>query len=159
MAHGGRRLGAGRPVGTGSPLNALKTARASDRAKSTSYLRDLVGTDDDPARIALGLAKDPTVDVRLRIDCALGLVPFCHPKLSYTEVNAQHVTVHADASMVLHELEARLDRIGKVTPVIEAEPQSSDSLSADRDANYPEVSRQNGNAEDHVSAPCQQMEA
>ena len=154
LGHGGRRLGAGRPIGTGSPLNALKTARAKDRAASVSYLRDLVGTENDPARIALELARDPTVDTRLRIDCALGLVPFVHPKLSYSEVNASHVTMHADASTVLHELQSRLDRLAPQPPVIDADTPASDNLSVDGQALFIASSMGSEDDEELVSAPC-----
>ncbi len=158
MAHGGRRQGAGRPVGTGSPLKALKNARAADRAQSMSYLRDLVGTQDDPARIALELAKDPSIEARLRIDCALGLIPFVHPKLSYSEVNATHTTFHADAATVLAEVENRLNRIGQGAPVIEGEVAGTDVLS---DAAYHDDGSfpgENHTSAQAVSASCPQNE-
>lgn len=110
-------------------MRALAKIRTTERAESKSYLRDLVGTEDDPARIALNLAKDPNVEVRLRMDCALGLMPFVHPKLSFTEVNAHHTSVHVDNSTVFRELEERLARLGRKAPIIEAEAAAPDAQS------------------------------
>ena len=156
MGHGGRRQGAGRPIGTGSPLRALAKVRASERADSKSYLRDLVGTEDDPARIALNLAKDPSVEVRLRMDCALGLMPFVHPKLSFTEVNAHHTSVHIDTPTVLRELEDRLARLSPKAPIIDANAAEPDKLSeaeSVRNGGFPAFSDDRSNL---VSAPSPQ---
>ncbi len=159
MAHGGRRQGAGRPIGTGSPLNAIKTLRAQERAESIGYLRALAGTADDPARIALDIAKDPAVDVRLRIDCAVALVPFVHPKLSYVETSNTHFSVHADADTVMVELENRLDRLSHKPPEIRSEIQETDRLSVGEEAQSPSVSDSCRPASDIVSAQCPQKAA
>jgi len=154
MAHGGRRQGAGRPVGTGSPLTALRTLRGKERAESIGYLRALAGTADDPARIALDIARDPAVDVRLRIDCAVALVPFVHPKLSYVETSNTHFSVHADADTVLVELESRLDRLSQKPPEIRGEIQETDCLSVGEEAESLGLPDGYDSASTSVSALC-----
>jgi hypothetical protein len=120
---GGKRAGAGRPKGTGSPLRALRVERAADRAAARDTLRELLSGEDDPARLVLGIAKDPAIDPRLRLEAGIALLPFVHPKLSYAEVDARHVTMTVPAEQLVADLDARIRRFAPTEeqPAIEAQ--------------------------------------
>ena len=109
--HGGRRSGAGRPIGV------TKVGREI-RENARIMLADIVGTDKDPPLIAVELAADQNQPAPLRLEAALGACRFLHPTLSAAAV--AHVSKPADPNSVLATIMSRLTKAA-TPPVIDVE--------------------------------------
>jgi hypothetical protein len=74
MARGGRREGAGRKPGSVSKLDGEARRKAMEGGMM-------------PLDYLLGIMRDEDQDARSRLDAAKAAVPYCHARLSATEVS------------------------------------------------------------------------
>ena len=83
MAYGGARPGAGRKPGA---LN-----------KATKQQRDAIKASGlTPLEYLLSVMRDEGTDKRERIDAAKAAAPYCHPRLSQVEMQANVTKRHED---------------------------------------------------------------
>ena len=118
--HGGARRGAGRKPGGGSPLRIASKERILARVSVKRTLAETLGTDDDPARVLVGIATDPNTETRLRLEAAGLLLPYAYPRLAYsvTDSTVRHT---ADPAGAMQRLSTALDRLApSPAPVIDA---------------------------------------
>jgi hypothetical protein len=126
MPKGGPRVAGpgkkiGRPVGGGTPRpKPLQAPKPGDTIQT--YLARW--PDHDPFRIVMRYITDESIDLALRVPPALGLMPFCHPKMSTVSL---HKTVEPPSREVIDRLRDLMMRatsnpIIDVTPAREVEP-------------------------------------
>ncbi len=107
---GGRRIGAGRKPGSGSPFRAATQERTLARVSAKRTLAEVLGTDDDPARVLIEIATAPGTEPRLRLEAAGMLMPYAYPKLAFT-VTDSTVRHTGDGQAAMQRLSAALDRL------------------------------------------------
>jgi hypothetical protein len=114
--HGGRRRNAGRKPG--AHVTEVKTLRSEARKVMT----EIIGSERDPLFVCLDIATNESYPPALRLEAALGSLPYLHPRLSAAAV--MHTSQSANASDALSAL---LDRLGRLAPApaqtIEVEPE------------------------------------
>ena len=98
MPRGGRRVGAGRKAGGASKLSRMEANRAA------------VEITKSPLRFLLEIVADETQPLNTRIQCAIAIMPFRHPRLC-------SLPVHAGFSALLDAERGLVD----VTPVPSAQ--------------------------------------
>ena len=114
MAHGGKRIGAGRKPGGGIPV------RQTLRSEARAVLAEIVGTERDPLLVAINIANDKDVPLLIRLEAALGTAKYLHPTLSAAQV--QHLPAPAAPDAALARLQEQVERLAEAAgPVIEAE--------------------------------------
>lgn len=74
MAHGGKREGAGRKLGSVSRLDAEARRKATEGGPT-------------PLDFLLEIMRDENQEARARLDAAKAAAPYCHARLSATEVS------------------------------------------------------------------------
>jgi hypothetical protein len=122
MGRGGRREGAGRKPGSVSKLDA----EARRKAQESGLM---------PLDFLLGIMRDEQRDQRSRLDAAKAAAPYCHARLSSTEVSGPSggpVAVHTRVLDVSHITdEAELDALERALRATIARQEGS-SLSEGR---------------------------
>jgi hypothetical protein len=111
--HGGRRAGAGRPVGSG-----WKPAVGALRTETIEKMKAIVGSERDPLSVEVDWVLDDKFDIQTRLSAAHVCLPFLYPRLNSTSVDSRNVTVHVDSRAVLERLTSR---IGRLAPMIDRE--------------------------------------
>jgi hypothetical protein len=119
--HGGKRTGAGRPVGSHThPKMTARALQSPDAIDARRAVIDAVtGSHRDPVLILLTIASDEENDPKLRVEAAGVAARYCYPALSATQITATHRTV--DPNTALAVIKDRLDRIA--APVVDVEPE------------------------------------
>jgi hypothetical protein len=108
--HGGKRAGAGRPAGSG-----WLPAITEMRVQAAELLSTIVGSERDPLAIMIDFAADPELDVPTRMGAASIAIPYLYPRLSATQVSANHTVTRLNGADVLARLEERLARTAGIT--------------------------------------------
>ena len=118
MPRGGARPGAGRK--RGSVAGDARQLRAVTRERILA----LVQNGRDPLDAVLDIVFDPDQPTALRMQAALGALPFVHPKLSMQSIESRSTVTKVDGPALLAELNARLNRLAAPVPVLDgtAEP-------------------------------------
>jgi hypothetical protein len=118
--HGGKRPGAGRPVGSQNHHRLTQTALNPQELRDARKLviDSVTNTGRDPLLTLLEIASDPEQPAQLRVAAAGIAVRYCYPALSATQVTAMHATV--DPQMALNVIRERLERLAPA-PEIEGE--------------------------------------
>jgi hypothetical protein len=85
-------------------------------------MTEIIGSERDPLFVCLDIATNESYPPALRLEAALGSLPYLHPRLSAAAV--MHTSQSANASDALSAL---LDRLGRLAPApaqtIEVEPE------------------------------------
>ena len=95
MSRGGRREGAGRKLGSVSKLDAEARKRAAEGGMM-------------PLDFLLSIMRDGEQDARWRLDAAKAAAPYCHARLSSTELtgpNGSAVEVQTTRKLDISDLE------------------------------------------------------
>ena len=79
MPRGGRRVGAGRPVG-------------SITKKARQVAENIATADATPLEGLMKIANDPTVDVAVRVEAFGKAAPFVHPRLANISTTLNSIT-------------------------------------------------------------------
>lgn len=132
MPRGGARSGAGRKAG--SAAGQVQVLRKVSRQRIAEAMQD----GRDPLAVALEIAFAKDVPTPLRLQAALGALPFCHPRLSAQMIDSRSVRVDVDAGAAMGRLSAALDRLAPAgaPPVLTAtaEPVEADAEPAEQPA-------------------------
>lgn len=116
--HGGRRAGAGRPPGS-----RWKPAVIEMRAASAERKAAIIDSDRDPLLFLVETVFDETIDYSTRLAAAAIAVPYLHPRLSATQVQANHTVTRIDAGQLLERIAARIERLASPAAIdVAAEP-------------------------------------
>ena len=94
MLHGGKREGAGRKPGSVSKLDREARVRAQEGGMM-------------PLDFLLGIMRDEDQDARSRLDAAKTAAPYCHARLSATELSGPSggpVPVHMSNTLDVSDL-------------------------------------------------------
>jgi hypothetical protein len=85
------------------------------RVAAAEKLATIVGSDRDPLAIVIQVACDDALDVQTRLGAASIALPYLYPRLSATQVSANHTVTKIDGAEVLARLEERLARVAGLT--------------------------------------------
>lgn len=114
MAHGGRRLGAGR-----KPGSAWQPANASLRALVRQNVQAVVESGANPIEFLANVVRDEKVPLETRMTAAQIVLPYIAPRQSVAVV-AHTSSTQADPQALLASLQARLARLsGPAAPALE----------------------------------------
>src|SRR3954447_5656436 len=121
--HGGRRVGSGRPAGSG-----WKPKVAAMRKETITKMHKIVASADDPLSVVVGFVLDQNLDVNTRMNAASIALPYLFPKLSASTVDSRHTVTHVDGAALLQKLDERIPRLGKAEPppLLEAAPDDAE---------------------------------
>ena len=109
---GGRRINSGRPAGQ-------TVAGRETRAIARAALADIIGSDQDPLLVAIGIATDTSNPATLRLEAAAVACRYVHPTLSAAAIH--HTSKPADGGAAVQVLLDRLTALAPPpTPTIEA---------------------------------------
>ena len=118
MPAGGKRAGAGRKPGGAGRGNYARPEALRNLAKRT--VQEIVTTANDPLKILVELAGNPSVDTALRVQAASAAAPYIHPRLSASVVATASTTNAKDARALTDDIMARLDRMAPLAATIDA---------------------------------------
>src|SRR5690242_14333633 len=104
--HGGRRAGAGRPAGSG-----WKPAIIKMRAISAEQKAQIIASDRDPMNFLLDVVSDESLDIQTRLTAAVAATPYLHPRLSATQVQANHTVTRIDNAQLLDRISQRIEKL------------------------------------------------
>ena len=82
--HGGRRKGAGRPVGSYTPGVIAPKTKARKELQETR--KRIIAEGKSPIDFMLGVMLDEDNDMRLRMDAAKAVAPYVAPRLQAIDV-------------------------------------------------------------------------
>jgi hypothetical protein len=115
MPRGGRRIGAGRPVGSRRPKSVDGVAAVRELEKVSEAAQVFLSTNGhsgefvgDAVDFLVNCYRNPLLPVALRIHCAVAVAPFERPKLNAVAMFKKDMTSDAGFGKMLHELETRL---------------------------------------------------
>jgi hypothetical protein len=109
MPHGGRREGAGRKRGS-----RLKNP---PRTRSAITAMEAAAAGLTPVDYLLGIMRNETLDMPVRLDAAKAVAPYVHPRLASIEARVETMHTMPDELLTLR-LESGLDRLDRL-PLIE----------------------------------------
>lgn len=146
--HGGRRPGAGRPIG--SSHHARLTSQSLNTADAVIARRTIVeailGTEHDPLLILVELAADTNKSDEIRVQAAGIAVKHVHPVLSQAQITTMH---HGpEPGDIMRVLTDRLNRLAPpidavAEPSLEAPPATPeaapDAADASQNASEPDL--------------------
>jgi hypothetical protein len=106
VVRGGRREGAGRPVGSG-----WKAKVGALRDETLARMTSIVSSDQDPLTVLVSMVLDDRLSVELRQCAASIALPFLYPKLSATTVDQRTTNVKIDGSVLIEKLNQQIERL------------------------------------------------
>ena len=102
MAHGGNRVGSGRPAGAKSG-KATKKGAPGVGSVPTGY-KSRVGAGMEPLEVLIALAASATIPVAIRLTAATNAMPYLKPRLSQKQVDVTDKTEYnGDPSAITKE--------------------------------------------------------
>ena len=74
-------------------------------------MREIVGSDRDPLSEVVGWIFDEKLDVHLRLSAASVAIPFLYPKLSSSQVSANHIVTQIGGTALLDRIAERIEQL------------------------------------------------
>ena len=111
MAHGGRRVGAGRKPGGG---HSHRTPEM--KALANAVVRNVLAADRNPVLRLVEIGYDPAVPVEVQVSACAAAAPYLFPRKSLdvtatVALDAPNANANANANAIVEKLLGRLARL------------------------------------------------